>query len=91
MKVYKIQFKNSALKELRKLPKPTADQISHEIDRLSVTPRPHQCKKLNGAEDLFRIRVGNYRIIYQVQDGLLLVLIIRIGDRKEVYRELRGS
>ncbi len=56
------------------------------IDSLANDPRPVGCVKLTGSHDLFRLRVGDYRIIYQVQDRKLLVLIVDIGNRREVYR-----
>jgi mRNA interferase RelE/StbE len=84
---YIIQFKNSALKELRKLPKEFSKQVAKDIDDLAKNPRPHGHKKLKGNEHLYRIRSGNYRVIYQIQDKVLIVLVVRIGDRKEVYRD----
>jgi mRNA interferase RelE/StbE len=84
---YIIQFKSSALKELRKLPKEFSEQIARDIDGLAKNPRPHGHKKLKGSENLYRIRSGNYRIVYQIQDRVLTVLVVRIGDRKEVYRD----
>jgi len=84
---YAIQIKNSALKELRKLPKQFSTQVAKDIDALAKNPRPVGYKKLTGNEELYRIRSGNYRVVYQIQDKVLVVLVIRIGDRKEVYRE----
>ena len=83
---YTIHFKNSALKELRKLPKKVADRIARDINNLSVNQRPPGSKKLKGINELYRLRSGDYRVIYQVQDRVLIVLVIRIGDRKDVYR-----
>jgi mRNA interferase RelE/StbE len=85
---YTIEFKNSALKELRKLPKEFSEQIARDINDLSKNPRPHGHKKLEGNENLYRIRSGNFRVIYQIQDKMLIILIIRIGDRKEVFKKL---
>lgn len=85
---YDIQFKASALKELRKLSREFSEQIASDINALSKNPRPHGHKKLQGNENLYRIRSGNYRIIYQIQDKALIILIIRIGDRKEVFKHL---
>jgi mRNA interferase RelE/StbE len=86
---YTIQFKNSALKTLYKLPKDTAYKIALEIDGLSREPRPHGCKKLQGQDNLYRIRIGNYRVVYQVFDRVLVVLVVLVGDRKEIYRRLQ--
>lgn len=84
---YTIQFKSSALKELYKFPKIVSQQIAIAINDLGKNPRPNGCKKLAGSEDLYRIRSGSYRIVYQIYDKILLVLVVRIGDRKEVYRK----
>ena len=83
---YTILFKNSALKELRKLQKLFSEQVAKDINNLAKNPRPHGHKKLKENEHLYRIRSGNYRVVYQIQDKILTVLIIRIGNRKEVYR-----
>jgi mRNA interferase RelE/StbE len=88
MPYYTIQFKSSALKELRKLSKEFSEQIARDINDLAKNPRPHGHKKLKSSENLYRIRSGNYRVIYQIQDNILIVLVVRIGDRKEVYRDL---
>jgi mRNA interferase RelE/StbE len=85
---YTIQFRNSALKELRKLPKVFSEQIARDINDLAKNPRPHGHKKLKGNENLYRIRSGNYRVVYHIQDKILIVLVVRIGNRKEVYRDL---
>jgi len=62
--------------------------VARKIDALADNPRPSGAEKLKGAKDLWRIRSGNYRIIYTIQDEALLVLVIRIGHRREVYRYL---
>jgi mRNA interferase RelE/StbE len=85
---YSIQFKKSALKVLYKLPKETSQQIAHDINNLAQNPRPNGFKKLKVLENLYRIRAGNYRIVYQIHDKILLVLVVLIGDRKDVYRNL---
>jgi mRNA interferase RelE/StbE len=85
---YEIQFKSSALKALNKLPKENARQIARDIDGLGQNPRPQGCKKLIGPENLYRIRIGNYRVVYQIFDKVLVVLVVLVGDRKEVYRRL---
>jgi mRNA interferase RelE/StbE len=85
---YTVQVKNSALKELRKLPKAIADQVAREIDSLSVNPRPPGHKKLKGNNNLYRLRLGDYRIVYHIHDKILIVLVIRMGNRKDVYRGL---
>jgi mRNA interferase RelE/StbE len=83
---YSIQIKPSALSKLKKLPSQIKRRISEKIDSLAVDPRPPGVEKLEGADDLYRVRVGNYRIIYQIQDEILLIMIVKVGDRKEIYR-----
>ena len=85
---YSIQIKKSALKELYKLPKDISRQVAKDINKLATNPRPPGCKKLKGADNLYRIRSGNYRIVYQIFDKVLLVLVVLIGDRKDIYRNL---
>jgi mRNA interferase RelE/StbE len=81
---YKIEIKISAVKELNKIPKQYLKKITAKISALSENPRPSGCKKLSG-EEKYRIRQGNYRIIYSITDGLLLVHVIKIGNRKDIY------
>ena len=82
---YQVLFKPSALRELAKLPRLIAERIAPAIDALARQPRPPGCKKLAGGGNLWRIRVGDYRIIYQVHDDRLVVLIARIGHRGNIY------
>ena len=85
--MYKITFKNSAYKELERLPKATVRKIVVAIDGLEVDPRPVGVKKLkDSSENLYRIRVGDYRVIYTINDGIKIVTILRIGHRKDIYK-----
>lgn len=86
MSSYSIEFSKPALKQLSKLPQKMRQKVADEIGSLADDPRPADCKKLSGEDDLYRIRTGDYRVIYRIQDDVLLVLVIRIGHRKEVYR-----
>jgi mRNA interferase RelE/StbE len=83
---YVVEIRDSAAKVLASLGKKQRRQIVARIDGLADNPRPRGAEKLQGAEDLYRIRSGDYRIIYQVTEVRLLVLVIRIGHRREVYR-----
>ncbi|MEM7174661.1 MAG: type II toxin-antitoxin system RelE/ParE family toxin [Chlamydiota bacterium] len=85
---YKIKLKRSALKTLKKLPKRELKVISKKIDALSSNPNPKDSKKIKGEKDLYRIRSGDYRILYFFQNTVLTVLVIRIGHRKDVYKDL---
>jgi mRNA interferase RelE/StbE len=85
--MYNISINQSALKELGKLPKAMAKKAEKAIDALAEEPRPVGVKKLKGAdEDLYRIRVGDFRIIYSIEDEIKIVDVLKIGHRKEIYR-----
>lgn len=86
MSRYQVGIASAAKKELARLPKKMADRIVAAIDALADNPRPHGAIKLEGSENQYRIRVGDYRVIYSINDGALMVLIIRIADRKDAYR-----
>jgi mRNA interferase RelE/StbE len=83
---YTVKIEKSALKALKKIPRNYVTAIWEEIVELENNPRPDGCKKLKGNFNLYRIRSGKYRIIYEIQDKVLTVLVVRIGDRKDVYR-----
>jgi mRNA interferase RelE/StbE len=84
---YQVLIKDSARKELAALSLPLQKRIDTRIRALSENPRPSGVKKLAGDENLYRLRVGDYRIIYQIQDKALFVLVIKISHRREVYRK----
>jgi len=86
MDSYKIEFKKSAEKDLAKLPRAILPRVVKAIRALEKDPFPHGVKKLRNYEKSYRIRVGNYRILYTVFKGILIIEIIRIGHRKEIYR-----
>jgi mRNA interferase RelE/StbE len=84
---YKLQIKESAAKELESLGnRKDREKIATRIKSLATNPRPSGSEKLTGDENKYRIRQGNYRIVYFVDDPHKTVLIVKIGDRKEVYR-----
>ncbi|MGA9772800.1 MAG: type II toxin-antitoxin system RelE/ParE family toxin [Blastocatellia bacterium] len=83
---YTIEFSRKAERQFRDLPRSVQLKIAPKIGALAETPRPRSAKKLEGQDDIYRIRVGDYHIIYQVQDKALIVLVVKIGDRREVYR-----
>lgn len=82
---YKIVIKNSALKSLRKLEKNAILIINEAIQLLKIQPRPNGFKKLKGFKSLYRIRVGLYRVLYEISDNQLIVTVIKIAHRKDVY------
>jgi mRNA interferase RelE/StbE len=83
---YAIQFKPAALRQLEKLPRQIQKRIASKIEALCWEPFPAGCKKLHGEANTWRLRVNDYRVIYQVQAGILLILVVNIGNRREVYR-----
>lgn len=83
---YTIEFSRAAEKQLLSVQKQDLRKIAQKIDKLSSNPLPSGYEKLKGSEDLYRIRQGDYRIIYTVAEKKLLVLIIKIGHRREIYR-----
>ena len=85
MAEYEIYFKESVWKELQKVPKNNLKNILSRIENLGEDPRPPGCEKLTDQE-LYRIRQGNYRIVYSIQDKDLTVWIIKIGHRGDGYR-----
>ena len=82
---YKIEIKKSAAKEISKLPKVALRRIVDKIQTLSSDPRPSGCKKLSGDEK-YRIRVGVYRILYSVDDEIVVIFIVKVGHRKDIYK-----
>lgn len=85
--LYKIQVKTSAKKELKKIPKAELRKILQKIESLAEDPRPPSSTKLTNQEK-YRIRQGNYRIVYSINDDELIVWIVKAGHRKEVYKLL---
>lgn len=84
--MYTIQYRTSVEKYLRKLDKPALKRIIAKIYSLQQEPRPHGVKKLEGEQSLYRVRQGDYRIIYEIKDNVLIVEVIKIGHRSDVYR-----
>ena len=85
MASYRLLIKPSAAKELEAIPKKDRRRLATRIEELSENPRPPGCEKLSG-HNLFRIRQGNYRVLYSVEDRDLVILVIRVGHRRDVYR-----
>lgn len=83
---YAVSFTPGALRQLRKLPRNVRERLVPAIDGLARNPRPIGSRKLTG-DNLYRIRVGDYRIVYAIQDARLTVLVVTLGHRREVYRD----
>jgi mRNA interferase RelE/StbE len=84
--VYLIRFKSSAARQLDGLDGAVRTRIDRKIDDLTENPRPAGAKKLQGSSELWRVRAGDYRVVYSIQDDVLLVLVVNIGHRRDVYR-----
>jgi mRNA interferase RelE/StbE len=86
--VFKVVFQKSAYKEYRQLPKGVKSRVDRTLEILAIDPLSEvlRFKKIKGKENHFRIRVGDYRIIYSPQNDVLVVRVIRIGHRRDVYR-----
>lgn len=83
---YSVQISPAAERQIRKLSKPIQHQITKRLLKLEIDPRPDGVKKLEGEKDLYRLRVGDSRVVYAIKAQALLVLVLKVGDRKEVYR-----
>ena len=88
MASYKLLIKKSAAKELESITgKKDRERITRRILALADEPRPPGAEKLSGSSEKYRIRQGNFRILYEIQDDKLIVNVVMIGDRKDVYRK----
>lgn len=84
---YSLRFKRSVAKDLKSIPKSDVQRIMARIEALADDPRPPQAEMLTG-DDKYRIRQGVYRILYQIEDDVLTVCVVKIGHRREVYRSV---
>ena len=85
MERYRLLVKKSVARDLYDVPKKDVRRILKRIETLAVNPRPNGCEKLTDQER-YRVRQGSYRIIYEVQDDALVVVVVKVGHRKNVYR-----
>jgi mRNA interferase RelE/StbE len=83
---YALQFRPAAVRQLRKLPKDTQRRLRAATESLCRQPRPPGAVKLAGTDDLWRIRVGDFRVIYTIVDEVLVVTVVRVANRRQVYR-----
>jgi mRNA interferase RelE/StbE len=84
---YRVQIKTSAIKELEAVaPKKERQRLARRISALGREPRPRGCQKLAGEEERYRVRQGRYRIVYSVNDSEQIVEVVKVGQRKRVYR-----
>ena len=84
---YTVVIPKSAKKELAALPRQIGERVVAAIRGLASEPRPDGCVKLAGLKDTYRLRVGDYRVVYDIHDRILQVLLLKVGHRRDVYRE----
>lgn len=85
MSAYRVEFTTAAAKEIRKLDPQTRRRILAGISELEREPRPHGVRKLTGFDNAWRVRVGDYRVLYEVIDDQILVTVVRVAHRRDVY------
>ena len=85
--IYRIDLTRRAAKALDEIDKPQRRRVIAVIDRLATDPRPPRCVKLSGRDNQWRVRAGDYRVLYEVHDDRLLVLVIELGHRSDIYRK----
>lgn len=83
---YTVEFAPAAARDFRKLSEAVRVRLARYVDTLGHTPRPASAKKLKGTENAWRLRVGDYRIIYEIHERRLLVMVVRVAHRREAYR-----
>jgi len=84
--MYLLEIKSSVEKDFRKIPKVQQQKMWEHIQKLKVEPRPKNCRKMVGTESDYRIRVGNYRVVYRILDDNQIVIIFAAEHRKDIYR-----
>jgi len=89
MASYRIEVSATAEKQIRKLPREDQVRVLRAIRPLAAQPTPPGSRKVRGYDDVYRIRVGTYRILYRVEGRRLVIIILKIGQRREIYRSLR--
>lgn len=83
---YRVEVARRAVKALAALPRAEQRRVEAAIELLAETPRPPGCVAMSGERSTYRVRVGSYRIVYEVHDDVLVVQVMRVGHRREVYR-----
>ncbi|MCD4830738.1 MAG: type II toxin-antitoxin system RelE/ParE family toxin [Anaerohalosphaeraceae bacterium] len=86
--MYKVQLDDKVVKYLQKLDADLKKRIFRKLRSFKNNPRPNGCVGVKGMKNLFRVRIGDYRIVYQIEDKKLLVLVVRVGHRKDVYNRI---
>ena len=82
---YRVEIATAAVRQLRKLDRPAQRRVQAAIELLATEPRPNGARKLVGGNGELRVRTGDYRIVYEIHDNVLLVLVIAVGHRRDIY------
>jgi len=83
---YSVEITRTAERQLKKLSQDERQRVARTVAMRAIDPRPRGSRKLAGYDDVFRVRMGQYRVIYSIDDGRLTVLVLKLGHRKDVYR-----
>ena len=83
--MYTIQIRKKALREIKNISPPYRLNIIEAINNLANNPRPHGCKKLKAEEELYRIRISDYRVVYSIEDQIKIVEVTKVGHRRDIY------
>jgi len=86
MACYRIEWRRGTRKDLRRIEREAVKRIVLAVDGLAENPYPAGCQKLSGSQCAFRIRVGDYRVLYEVFEEVLIVEVVKVGHRRDVYR-----
>jgi mRNA interferase RelE/StbE len=84
--VYTVRYSRSAEKDVQRLPAEIVERVQAAVRPLAENPRPRGSKKLKGFQNRYRIRVGDYRVLYEIHDAIVVVLIVQVSHRKDAYR-----
>jgi mRNA interferase RelE/StbE len=83
---YRIEVSGTADRQIRTLPRADQLRVIRVIQALATDPRPPGCRKLSGYNDVFRVRIGRLRVLYTIEDRRLVIIVLKVGHRKDVYR-----
>ncbi|MGE3954496.1 MAG: type II toxin-antitoxin system RelE/ParE family toxin [Parachlamydiales bacterium] len=86
--MYRVEIAPAARKQLKRLPKSVARRVLDRLSELEINPRPPDCKKLKGSSSTYRIRHGDWRVIYEIVDSQVLVMVVKVGHRSDCYRNI---
>ncbi|MGB5282953.1 MAG: type II toxin-antitoxin system RelE/ParE family toxin [Polyangiales bacterium] len=86
MASYSVELTRTAEKQLRRIAKRDRNRLVEAISGLAGRPRPHGARKLQGYDDIYRIRVGQYRVVYEILEDRVILIVLKVGHRKDIYK-----